>query len=110
MQTEIDYKELGMKIKKMRQSEGLTQDKLAEIVGCNTSHISNIENNYTKASLNISLAIANALNTSIDYLLSSQYHNCVLALDYEILRTIKDLDVEKKEKILKMIKILWFEK
>ena len=110
MQTEIDYKELGMKIKKMRQSEGLTQDKLAEIVGCNTSHISNIENNYTKASLNILLAIAYALNTSIDYLLSSQYHNYVLALDYEILRTIKDLDVEKKEKILKMIKILWFEK
>ena len=51
MQTEIDYKELGMKIKKMRQSEGLTQDKLAEIVGCNTSHISNIENNYTKAKI-----------------------------------------------------------
>lgn len=110
MQTEINYKELGMKIKKIRQSEGLTQDKLAEIVGCNTSHISNIENNYTKASLNVLLAIANALNTSIDYLLSSQYHNYVLALDYEILRTIKDLDVEKKEKILKMIKILWFEK
>lgn len=110
MQTEINYKELDMKIKKIRQSEGLTQDKLAEIVGCNTSHISNIENNYTKASLNVLLAIANALNTSIDYLLSSQYHNYVLALDYEILRTIKDLDVEKKEKILKMIKILWFEK
>lgn len=106
MQTEVDYKQLGIKIKKMRQSEGLTQDKLAEIVGCNTSHISNIENNYTKVSLNLLLAIANALNTSIDYLLSEQYDNSVFALDHEILRAIKNLDIEKKEKILKIIKIL----
>ncbi len=106
MQTEIDYKELGKNIKKIRQSEGFTQDKLAEMVGCNTSHISNIENNYTKVSLNLLLAIANALNTSIDYILSAQYQNISLALDNEILRAIKNLDAEKKEKILKIIKIL----
>lgn len=106
LQTEVDYKQLGITIKKVRQSEGLTQEKLAEIVGCNTSHISNIENNYTKASLNVLLAIANALNTSIDYLLSNQYHNDTLALDNEILRAIQNLDIEKKEKILKIIKIL----
>lgn len=62
-----------------RQSQGLTQDTLAEIVSCNTSHISNIENNHTKVSLNVLLAIANALNTSIDYLLSDQYTNTSLA-------------------------------
>lgn len=106
MQAEVNYKQLGIKIKKMRQSEGLTQDKLAEIVGCNTSHISNIENNYTKVSLNLLLAIANVLNTSIDYLLAEQYDNSVSALDHEILRAIKNLDTEKKEKILKIIKIL----
>ncbi|NDO47151.1 helix-turn-helix transcriptional regulator [Clostridium sp. MD294] len=82
----------------MRQSEGLTQYKLAEIVGCNTSHISNIENNYTTVSLNLLLAIANALNTSIDYLLSEQYDNSAFALDHEILRAIENLDIEKKKK------------
>jgi len=76
------------------------------MVGCNTSHISNIENNYTKVSLNLLLAIANALNTSIDYILFAQYQNISLALDNEILRAIKNLDAEKKEKILKIIKIL----
>ena len=69
MQQELDYGKLGVKIKELRQSRGLTQDLLAEIVGCNTSHISNIENNHTKVSLNVLLAIANALDTSIDYLL-----------------------------------------
>lgn len=106
MQQEIDYAKLGLKIKEIRISKGLTQDTLAEMVSCNTSHISNVENNHTKVSLNVLLAIANALNTSIDYLLSDQYENSSLALDNEILRAVKDYDTEKKEKILKIIEIL----
>lgn len=106
MQQEIDYAKLGLRIKEIRQSRGLTQEKLAELVSCNTSHISNVENNHTKVSLNVLLAIANTLNTSIDYLLSDQYENTSLALDNEILRAIKDCDNEKKIKILRMIEIL----
>ena len=106
MQQEINYKELGMKIKQVRQSQNLTQDNLAEMVGCNTSHISNIENNHTKVSLNVLLTIANALNTSVDYLLSNQYENSSMALENEILRAIQNCDNEKKEKILKIIAIL----
>ena len=106
MQQEINYLQLGIKIKELRQSRGLTQDNLAEMVSCNTSHISNIENNHTKVSLNVLLAIANALNTSIDYLLLNQYENSSMALDNEILRALQHCDDEKKEKILKIIEIL----
>ena len=106
MQQEINYEKLGLRIKAVRQSRNLTQDNLAEMVNCNTSHISNIENNHTKVSLNVLLAIANALNTSIDYLLSDQYENSSLALDNAVLRAIRDYDDEKKEKILKIIEIL----
>ncbi len=106
MQQELDYAKLGLKIKELRQSRKLTQDYLAEMVSCNTSHISNIENNHTKVSLNVLLAIANALNTSIDYLLSDQYGNPSLALDNEILRLIQNWDIQKKEKLLKIIEIL----
>ncbi|KAB1437890.1 helix-turn-helix domain-containing protein [Candidatus Galacturonibacter soehngenii] len=102
----IDYKKLGLRIKEVRTAQNLTQENLAERVGCFVSHISNIENSHTKASLNILLGIANALNTSIDYLLADQYRNSSLALDNEILRAVKDLDDEKKQKILKMIAII----
>lgn len=102
----VNYQKLGLKIKEIRISKGLTQDNLAELVSCNTSHISNIENNHTKVSLNVLLAIANALNTSIDYLLSDQYENTSLALENEILRAVKNCDNDKKLKILKMIEIL----
>lgn len=106
MHQEIDYAKLGQNIKKMRQRNGLTQDKLAELVSCNTSHISNIENNHTKVSLNVLLTIANTLNTSIDFLLSDQYENSSLALDNEILRALQSCDGQKKEKLLKIIEIL----
>ncbi len=106
MQHEINYAGLGIKIKEVRQNRGLTQDSLAELVGCNTSHISNIENNHTKVSLNVLLAIANALDTSIDYLLSEQYENSALALDNEILRALTNCNNQKKEKILRIIEII----
>lgn len=106
MQQEINYKKLGLKIKTVRQSRNLTQENLAEMVGVNTSHISNTENAHTKVSLKVLFCIANALNTSIDYLLSDQYENSSMALDNEILRAITDCNNEKKEKILKIIEIL----
>ena len=106
LQQKIDYAQLGYNIKKLRQTKGLTQDNLAELIGCKTSHISNIENNYTKLSLNALLAIANSLDTSVDFLLSSQYENKSLALDNEIARALNRLDVENKERLLRIIHVL----
>ena len=106
MQQEIDYAKLGLSIKKVRKTKGLTQETLAELVGCNPSHISNIENNYTKASLNTLLSIANALDTSIDCLLLGQYTNQSLALDNEIAKVVAGCDTETKERILRIIKAL----
>lgn len=106
MQDNINYEKLGLKIKEIRLSKNLTQEYLARCVDCNVSHISNIENNHTKVSLNVLFSIANTLNTSIDYLLSSQYQNTSLALDNEISRVLKQCDNETKEKILKIIQIL----
>jgi transcriptional regulator with XRE-family HTH domain len=106
LQPIIDYEKLGLRIKALRTDRNLTQDNLAQAVDCNVSHISNIENNHTKISLNVLLAIANALDTTIDYLLSEQYENTSLALDNAILKALQDCDNQKKEKILKMIDIL----
>lgn len=103
---EVDYARLGARIKELRTEKHMTQDSLAEIVGCNTSHISNIENNYTKASLNVLIAIANALETSIDSLLSEQYKDSSDLLLNEIIEKVMNLDVDSKRKLLKMIDIL----
>jgi transcriptional regulator with XRE-family HTH domain len=106
MTVELDYGKLGMRIKEARIAKGLTQENLAESVNCNTSHISNIENNHTKVSLNVLLAIANALDTSIDYLLTEQYKDTSCGVDNEIIRILANFDAEWKQKILNMIKAL----
>lgn len=106
MHQEIDYAKLGSRIKEIRISRKLTQDNLADMVDCNTSHISNVENNHTKVSLNVLLAIANALDTSIDSLLAEQYGNTALAIENEILRAVRKCDDSTKTKILRIVEIL----
>ena len=106
MQREIDYAALGQKIKEIRLANGLTQSDLADMIFCNTSHISNIENNHTKVSLNSLLAIANSLNTSIDYLLSEQIENTSSALDTECLRRFKNMKPDKKRLALRIMDVL----
>lgn len=106
MQPTIDYKKLGMRIKEVRISRNLTQENLAQMVDCNSSHISNVENAHTKVSLIALLAIANALDTTIDYLLADQYKKSENALDGAILKALEKFDNEKKERILKMIDLM----
>ncbi len=105
MLAEIDYEELGKKIKNLRIEKGLTQENLAEYVGCNTSHISNIENSYTKLSLNVLLAVANALNVSVDYLLAEQLNSTSTILSQEILNKLSKCNDKDKEKIIQIIDI-----
>ncbi|MCM1184139.1 MAG: helix-turn-helix transcriptional regulator [Roseburia sp.] len=106
MQPTIDYEKLGLRIKETRISRNMTQDNLAQMVDCNVSHISNVENAHTKVSLAALLAIANALDTTIDYLLSDQYTKPENALDSAILKELEKCDNEKKERILKMIDLM----
>ncbi|MBE5836180.1 MAG: helix-turn-helix transcriptional regulator [Butyrivibrio sp.] len=102
---EINYDELGKRIKNLRLEKGLTQENLAEYVGCNTSHISNIENSSTKLSLNVLLAVANALNVSVDYLLADQLNSTSTVLSQEIIKKLNKCDDKDKEKIIQIIDI-----
>ena len=106
LQPTIDYKKLGLRIKEIRISKDLTQENLAQMVDCNSSHISNVENAHTKVSLIALLAITNALDTTIDYLLADQYKKSKNALDGAILKALERFDNEKKERILKMIELM----
>lgn len=106
MQKEIDYRQLGIRVKEIRQNRGITQDSLAAMINCNVSHISNIENCHTKASLNTLLSIANALDVSVDSILSGQYKNESCAIDTAIFRALQKCDNKTKERVLRIIEIL----
>ena len=102
----IDYEKLGNKIKAIRTNKNLTQEYLADAIGCNVSHISNIENNHTKVSLNVLFTIATTLDVTIDYLLSDQCVENAKSIDQEILNSIKNFSDEEKEQLLRIIHAL----
>jgi len=59
----------GERIKQIREKKGLTQDQLAEAAGISKGFLSDVENNNKNISSQALLRVANALGTSVDFLL-----------------------------------------
>ena len=66
---ELDYKAIGIRIRRYRKEFGLTQQALAEMSNQEPSNISHIERGATKLSLPTIVSISNALGTTVDDLL-----------------------------------------
>lgn len=60
----VNKKDMGRRVKKARQQKNLTQEKLAEIIGTSTAHISHIENARGNASIDTVIDIMDALDLS----------------------------------------------
>lgn len=103
---DINFERIGKKLKEIRISKGLTQEYVSNMVDVNTSHISNIENNRVKVSLTTLVQICNALDTTVDYILSEEYVSPSSVLEQEILHELHSCPDTTKEQILKIIKIL----
>ena len=65
---ELNYKEIGKRIKIKRKEMNLTQEKLSEIIDVSPSYISEIERGSSICSLATITNIADTLNTNLDYL------------------------------------------
>lgn len=103
---EIDFKAIGSKLREIRINKNLTQEYVANIANVNVSHISNIENNRVKISLQTLIFVCNALDVTVDFVLSKEYFHSTTALDNEILKELHNCDSKIKEQVLKIIKIL----
>lgn len=66
---EIDYKAIGVRVKRCRRERKLSQEKLAELVDISVPHMSNIETGKTKLSMQVLVDLSNALNVTPDELL-----------------------------------------
>ncbi len=68
--------DLGSKIKKVRESRGLSQGELGEKIGRSGSAISSYECNVQAPPMDVLLSIASALNVSINYLVEWDNGDC----------------------------------
>ena len=66
---DLNYLEIGKRIKLKRKENNLTQEKLSEIIDVSPSYISEIERGCSICSLATITNLAVTLNTSLDYLI-----------------------------------------
>ena len=72
----INHRQIGKRIKEIREQNTLSQAELAEATELSVSYISHVENAKRKASLESVLRIVNALGITVDELLAGvQLHN-----------------------------------
>lgn len=72
---EVNFYDIGKRIRTARKMRNKTQEWLAEQVDVGTTHISHIETGNTQLSLKTLILIANALNVSSDELLCDNLVN-----------------------------------
>ena len=65
MDNTLIYKSIGKRIKYLRETKGLTQEKLAEKTGLSLDYIGKIEVNINEPGLKSLIKIANALEVHI---------------------------------------------
>jgi len=68
----ITSKDIGLKIKTLRQQAGLSQEKLAEMVGVTFQQVQKYENGQTTLNIHKIQMIAEALSVSVNEFFSSE--------------------------------------
>lgn len=103
---ELDFVNIGQRIREVRIGRKLTQEYVAEKTGVNVSHISNLETGKVKVSLTLLVQICNTLDTTVDYILENEYHAPTSVIEKELLNTVSGMDNSKLETLLRIAKVL----
>jgi transcriptional regulator with XRE-family HTH domain len=108
---DLDFRTIGANIRRRRRELGITQEFIANGLDVNPSHISNIECGRANPSLTALIKIANLLQCSVDCFISEEYTYRIdktkePSVDDRIMEKLKYCEVEKKERVLKMIDLL----
>lgn len=89
LQPEIDYSEIGQRIRTARLEKKMSQEELGALIGCSNNHVSHVEVGQTKVSLPMLLRLSLVLDKDFDYFLS----------DTPYVRKSKIIDGEIAEKL-----------
>ena len=103
---DIDYKNLGKRIRFYRTQKGMTQQRLAEIVDIVPSNVSHIERGTNKVSLPTLVRIANTLEVSIDQLLCTSLEVSSYNLNEDIAKLLEDCSDKEIDAIADIIKVV----
>lgn len=100
---EINYEAIGRRIRALRKKKKWTQDELRDHAEISKTHMSHIENGTTKVSLPALVALANALDTTVDSLLCDSVKCSESIFEKDIEEAIKDCSAYELSVIVEAI-------
>lgn len=103
---DLNYKDIGIRVRQERKRQKITQENLAEIADLSMTHMSHIETGNTKLSLPALHKIAWALGVSIDSLLCDSIAQAKEIFEGELLDYTNDCDETEIRVITDTIKSL----
>lgn len=95
--------DFGKRLKYQRAMFNISQEKLAEIIGCSTQYIYQIESGKCKPSIDTLLSLSDYFGVSIDYLLKGNDNNTNDILD-SVLKDFTPLQRESLANTIMLIK------
>lgn len=101
---EMDYKDIGVRIRKARKTAGLSQEKLAEEVGVGTTHISHIETGKVLPSMSVFISLLNVLQISADEVVAGNVERSEVQLMKEVQEIMEDCTPEQRRKLIQVMR------
>ena len=102
----INYKEIGARIRAERRRLDLTQEKLSEMADISESFMGHIERGGRTLSIETLAKIANALNLSIEYILCGEFNYQPDMLPAEFQDALNRMSGSQRKVFISMMKTL----
>ena len=102
----MNFNLLGCRIREKRMSQHMSQEKLAEMVDVSVTYIGAIENARKHPSLTTLVNIANALETTPDFLLSGSLYYDTPVCKNEFSELLQDCSLYERTIIMALAKFL----
>lgn len=98
---EMNNKEIGKRIMRLRKECGYTQDGLSELIGFSKNHLSGIECGKYTPTTSFIFKLCNVLGRTPDYYLIGQLSSTT----DELTSLVRRLSVDEQQLVIKMIKL-----
>lgn len=100
---DLNYKQIGHRVRSMRKIRKLTQAELAERTGLSVPYISHIENGIKQVSLQALVKIAEALECTADRLLYENQTSSCRVLQSELTEVLSDCNTAEQRFLLEVL-------
>ena len=98
---DLDFKEMGKRVRAARLKKGYSQEKLADILDISQAHVGHIESGRATPALPTFVKLANALDTTPDALLFDSLQISLDSYDIDFKEILSDCTPKERDILLR---------